>query len=148
MSIPNDDKFQLTIKEIIGSKVDWDSLPSEIQQNLFTLRSAVSLIRKLYNKPLTVSSGLRTMEDHLRIYKAKGITDKSKIPVKSKHLLGAAVDIADPKQELQAFILKNKHLLEDCELWVEDFSVSRTWVHLQCQPFASWKPGKSRFFRP
>lgn len=145
--IPDDDKYLVTIEEMLQG-ADWDALSKEIQDNLINLRASVQPLRRVYGKPLVVSSGLRTMEKHLAIYKAKGITDKAKIPMKSWHLRGAAVDFGDSKREFQAFILKNKHLLEDCDLWVEDFSATRTWTHLQCRPYASWKPGKSRFFKP
>lgn len=150
--IPADDYFKVKIAEMLKPGVQWDKLPIDIQNNLVELRASVNVIRKAYNKPMVPTSGLRTMKDHLRIYRNKGITDKRKIPMKSKHLYGQAVDIYDPKQELQKFLLKNEHLLRDCDLWCEDFRYTSngrsSWVHFQTSPYGSWRPGKSRFFIP
>lgn len=92
------------------------------------------------------------MDEHIEIYRKNaekaGIPfDKSKIPMKSKHLVGAAVDISDPKGELYAFCQKDKEkALEDADLWVE--KDTKGWVHFQCVPYGSYKKGKSRFFLP
>ena len=82
---------------------------------------------------MTVTSGLRTMEDHLRIYAAKGITDTSKIPMKSKHLYGQAVDISDPDLELTAWSKENNsQRLIDAGLWCEEGNSN--WTHFQILP--------------
>lgn len=91
-----------------------------------------------------VSSGLRSLEEHLRIYAEKGITDRSKIPMKSRHLHGMAVDIRDPKHELQKWCLDNEDMLEQAGLYCEHFSSTVGWVHFQTTP-----PGSgNRFFLP
>lgn len=125
-----------------GTKLE--SLPKEHQDNLKILLEKVNKIRTAYNKPMTITSGYRSMDDHLRIYKEKGITDKSKIPMQSRHLYGLACDISDPKQELQKWIKSNIKLLEDVGLWCEDFSATKNWVHFQIVPPKSG----SRFFLP
>ena len=121
-----------------------EELSGAIQQNLTVLVDRVNKVRVKWGKPMTVTSGLRTMEDHLRIYKQKGITDPAKIPMKSRHLIGAAVDISDPKQELQKWCLENEKFLEEVQLWMEDFSATKNWVHFQIFPPQSGK----RWFLP
>jgi hypothetical protein len=80
---------------------------------------------------MTITSGLRTMEEHLRIYAEKGITDKSKIPLCSKHLSGQAADIYDPNFDLTNFCKENiNQVLKDCVLYGED-DTSTPRLHLQ-----------------
>lgn len=116
----------------------------EIQEALKILLERINIIRTAYGKPMTVTSGLRTMADHKRIYAAKGITDENKIPMKSKHLFGEAVDISDPKKELQTWCKANEALLVSTQLWMEDFSATPNWVHFQ---ISSPRSGK-RWFMP
>lgn len=94
----------IALKELNSS--NFPTTP-EIDSNLAILLERVNKIRSEWGKPMTVTSGLRSMEDHLRIYADKGITDPSKIPMKSKHLVGAAVDISDPDLEITAWLKEN-----------------------------------------
>lgn len=116
----------------------------DIQENLIDLQKKMNIIRSLWGKPMIVTSGLRTMEDHLRIYREMGVTDPAKIPIASRHLFGQAVDISDPKQELQAWCKGNEKELEAAGLWMEDFSATPTWCHFQTKPPRSGK----RWFLP
>lgn len=133
----------ISLEEILQG-ANFKELPHEVQHNLEILVERINIIRAEYGKPMKVSSGLRTMEKHLDIYKRKGITDKKKIPMKSKHLVGAAVDISDPKQVLQKWCFKNIESLKEAELWMEDFKATPTWCHFQIFPPKSGK----RFFLP
>lgn len=116
--------------------------------NLNQLLKKVNKFRTLYNQPMIVSSGYRTMEDHLRIYAEKGITDKKKIPLRSKHLTGQAVDFYDSSKKLKKFILENLDDISAIGLWLEDFKATPNWVHIQSTPYSSWHEGKSIFFIP
>lgn len=109
-------------------------LTEEQEKNILVLHEKINKIRTLYGKSMIVTSGVRSMEDHKRIYKEKGITDESKIPMKSKHLFGQAVDISDPKQELQAWCKANIDKLKEIGVWMEDFSATKNWVHFQIVP--------------
>jgi hypothetical protein len=140
----NDSDFKITIKEMLMGRIEWSDLDKDIQDNLITLRERINKIREAYKKPMTVSSGLRSMADHLRIYKEKGITDTAKIPMKSKHLFGQAVDIYDPTNSLQEWCLNNEKILEEAQLWMEDFSATKNWCHFQISPPKSGK----RWFLP
>lgn len=105
------------------------------QHNLEELQRRVNIIREAYGKPMTVTSGFRTRLDQERI--------NPKV-TKSRHMEGKAVDIYDPDQELQKFLLANVDLLVSAELWCEDFSATKNWVHFQSEPPLSGR----RFFKP
>lgn len=119
-------------------------IPIEHQHNLEELLKKVNIIRAAYGKPMTVTSGYRSMQDHLRIYSQKGITDKSKIPMASNHLYGKAVDIGDADGKLKEWVKANVAILEQAGLYCEDFAYTKTWVHFQIVPPKSGK----RFFIP
>lgn len=122
---------------------------SEHEANLLILLNKINVIRTKYGKPMTVTSGYRTMEDHLRIYreiaKNKGNQfNPSNVPMKSKHLSGQAVDIYDPKGELKKWIMNNLDLCEELGFYFEDFNHTPNWIHFQTVPPKSGK----RFFIP
>jgi uncharacterized protein YcbK (DUF882 family) len=121
----------LAMQELLKN-ANLEDQTDEVQSNLGILLERVNKIRALWGKPMTVTSGLRTMEDHLRIYREKGITDPAKIPMKSKHLVGAAVDISDPSLELTKWLKANAQQLVDAELWCEEGNAN--WVHFQIYP--------------
>lgn len=101
-------------------------------------------LREAYDAPMVVTSGIRCVHDHKRIYAAKGITDESKIPMGSQHLKGQAVDISDKDGKLKAWINDNVAILEQLGLYCEDFAYTSTWVH-----FSNIEPkSKKRFFIP
>lgn len=133
----------ISLRELLKD-YSFSSLPKEHQDNIMTLLERINRIRSSYGKAMTVTSGYRSQEDQIRIYKAKGITDLSKIPMGSQHLKGAAVDIYDPNKELQQWTLANTALLEQIGLWCEDFGATKNWVHYQSFPPRSGK----RFFMP
>lgn len=133
----------ISMKEILKN-VKLENLPVEHQNNLYILHEKINKIRSLYGKPMIVTSGYRSLSHHLRIYRQKGIVDQSKIPMASKHLSGQALDIFDPKQELQQWCLANISILEEVGLWMEDFSATPNWAHFQIVPPKSNK----RFFKP
>ena len=124
---------------------DFDELSKDIQVNLDTLQIRINNIMTLWGQDFVVTSGFRSMEDHLRIYADKGITDQSKIPTHSKHLYGQAVDIEDKDGSLATWCHENdgQHVI-DCELWCEATESTTGWVHFQIIP-----PGSGhRFFIP
>lgn len=134
----------ITINELLSNQCEFDDLNEDLQSNLMELHKRINVIRTAYDKPMIVSSGFRSMAHHLDIYKRKGITDINRIPLKSSHLYAKAVDISDPKQELQKFILNHIELIESTGLWFESFAFTKTWVHAQISPPLSGR----RFFMP
>lgn len=137
----------IELKELLDG-ADFSVLDKSIQANLMETLEKINKVRSKWNKPMTVTSPLRTMKHHLEIYAKKGVTDLSKIPMKSKHLFGQAVDIADPKGELGAWCKANEAWLLSIGIWMEDLSVTKGWCHFQIVQYGSWKPGKSMFFMP
>jgi hypothetical protein len=92
------------------------------QQVLFV---AINKVRSAYGKPMIVNSGVRSMQDQMRINPSAP---------KSKHLLGAAVDISDKDGQLWDWCMKNIKVLEEAGLYLEDKKATPTWVHFQCIP--------------
>lgn len=133
----------ITLAEILHTPI---TAPEHLE-NLMVLLVKINRLREAYGKPLRVTSGYRSMAKHLAIYAAKGITDQAKIPMKSNHLLGKAVDVVpvdDTIEQFHAFILANEPLLIEIGLWIEDLAYTKSWVHLQSVPPRSGK----RFFQP
>lgn len=129
--------------------LDFTSLPDEHQNNLVKLLGKINAIEEAYQHKLTVTSGYRSLEDHLRIYKNKAAKaglpfDESKVPMKSAHLAGAAVDIYDPTRDLWNWCVQNESLLEELGLWMEKGEYTPNWCHFQCLPPKSG----NRFFIP
>lgn len=75
-----------------------------------------------------ITSGVRSVEDHYRIYKAKGIDNP---PMGSQHLKGAAADISDPNGWLKEFCISEEglNLRDTLSLHREKGTVG--WTHLQ-----------------
>lgn len=124
-------------------------VPEIYKKDLSILLERANKLRAAYNKPLTVTSGFRSWNDHVRIYKEKaqkrGVPFYiDQVPKKSKHLYCQAVDISDPNQELKKWVLANIKLMEEIGLWFEDFAYTKNWVHIQIYPPASG----NRFFMP
>lgn len=134
----------ITMDELLSNQATVNELEPDILKNLNELLVKINVIRTSWGKPMKVTSGLRTMQHHLEIYAKKGITDPARIPMKSNHLFGRAVDISDPARELQKWCKANEGLLASTGLWMEDFSVTNTWCHFQINPPKSG----SRWFMP
>ena len=133
----------ITMNELLSNQASFDSLDKDVQENLNQLFLKVNIVRKEYGKPMIVTSGLRTKKHHLEIYARKGIFPP-KVPMKSNHLFGRAVDFADGDGKLKKWILENIKLMEEIGLWMEDFNATKTWVHFQINPPKSG----NRFFKP
>ena len=110
----------------------------EQAKNLGILLTKANIIRASWGKPMTVTSGLRTWDEHVEIYKKKLGADYSedKVPKGSKHLVGAAVDIADPSGDLYDW-LQRTGVLKSSGLYCE--LGTKGWVHFQSLPPASGK---------
>lgn len=133
----------ISIDELLSGKAKLGELSNEVQNNLQELLVKVNKVRTAYGKPMIVTSGLRTKQHHLEIYARKGIYPP-KVPMKSNHLSGRAVDFADSNGELKKWVKANIKLMEEIGLWMEDFSATKTWCHFQINPPKSG----NRFFMP
>ena len=133
----------ISIDELLSGQAKLGELSNEVQNNLQELLVKVNKVRTAYGKPMIVTSGLRTKKHHLEIYARKGIYPP-KVPMKSNHLSGRAVDFADGNGELKKWVKANIKLMEEIGLWLEDFSATKTWCHFQINPPKSG----NRFFMP
>ena len=133
----------ITINELLSNQASFDSLDKKVQDNLKELHKRINIVRLAYGKPMIVTSGLRTLKHHLEIYARKGIYPP-KVPMKSNHLSGRAVDFSDSDGKLKAWVKDNIKLMEEVGLWLEDFSATKTWCHFQINPPKSG----NRFFLP
>lgn len=113
-------------------------LDEVLEQNLQKLLVALNKFRSLYGIPLHVSSGYRP--DYYN-KKAGGV-------IHSLHRVCLACDFSDPKGEIDQWITMNEHVLEDCGLWREAQASTVGWVHLQVEPYKSYRPGGPRSFKP
>jgi len=128
----------IMIREILKGQ----ECPLEYSENLAKLIVKINKVRDAFGRPMIVTSGFRSMEEHERIYK-KEIAAGKYVPRSSKHLSCEAVDIYDPDRILQKWCIENENLLAEIGLWMEDFIHTPRWVHFQIVPPASGK----RFFK-
>jgi uncharacterized protein YcbK (DUF882 family) len=133
----------ITMNELLSNQAKLGELPNDVQNNLNDLLVKINKVRLAYGKPMIVTSGLRTTKHHLEIYARKGIYPP-KVPMKSNHLSGRAVDFSDADGKLKAWVKDNIKLMEEIGLWLEDFSATKTWCHFQINPPRSG----NRFFLP
>ena len=134
----------LTIEDILDDNLDAKGnklpVPDAHKANIEKLLKKVNKLQERYGKlQFKVTSGLRSLIYHMGIYRRKGITDPKKIPMKSKHLFGQAVDVEDKDGKFYAWVQKNEAILQELSLHYE--LGTRGWVHLQIVPPASGKTG-------
>lgn len=125
-------------------------ITEDILSNLYRLHFALNSVRIPFDQPMIVTSGYRTPAKQLQIYTDKNVARAKKklpplaVPEQSMHLIGAAADISDPKDELKYFISDHLELMETLHLYFEDFDDTDNWVH--CQIYAPHSG--ARFFKP
>lgn len=100
-------------------RVKFEDLTPEYQLNLCKLMVAGNKLRSAYGLPMTLSSGYRDPAYNKSIGGAPN----------SWHCRAGAIDISDPKQELQKWILANKEKVKAMGLQLEPFSKTPSWVH-------------------
>lgn len=113
-------------------KYDPKEIPDGIISNLMELRARLNQLG--FKPPRVFTCTYRNPEHNARVGGAK----------KSSHLTGRACDIADSDGKLKDYLRMNIELLEECDLYAEDFESTSTWVHLQSVPPKSGK----RIFKP
>jgi uncharacterized protein YcbK (DUF882 family) len=145
----------ISVNELLSGNTLEDQ-SEEIQKNLEVTSDKLSKVRAKYGKPLRVTSGLRTMEHHLEIYRKKAETagvpfDESKVPMKSKHLYGEAGDLVPVDGDVEDFkqwCIDNDDFLREVGIWMEAFHSTPTWVHMQSVKYGSFVEGGSLQFNP
>jgi hypothetical protein len=91
-------------------------------RNLLVLLHSLNIVRKEWNQPMIVTSGLRSPEDQLRINPSAP---------NSKHLTGEAADIQDIDGQLYKWLQSpsGNAIMVEASLYGE--MGTRGWVHLQ-----------------
>jgi len=110
---------------------------ADIEHNLEILLARLNIIRAAWDKPMIVTSGLRSEKQQQELI-AHGVSKA----IKSNHLTGSAADIYDPEGHLYYWVSNNRELLIHAQLWCE--TKQGNWVHFQiCPPHSN-----ERFFNP
>lgn len=105
-----------------------------------------------YGYELIWTSIYRSYLHQIRIYKAKGITDLSKIPLSSHHMnfhAGDAVPAKKPIAHFHNFLVEKKEAkLNEHGLFMEHPKATPSWGHVSDLPFKSYQLGGTRLFYP
>ena len=144
-------KSMVTIQELLG-KIKFVDISAELQSNIKDLYEKINKVRTAFGKPMVVTSGYRSKDHHIAVYKSLAKQrgqqfDEKKIPWGSKHLTCQAVDISDPDGSLFKWVKDNETLMVEIGLFMEEADDQKR-VHFQTKPYGSWSPGKSQFFKP
>jgi hypothetical protein len=115
----------ISLQEMCGNK--YEDLSPELQANSLETLKRVNAFRAIYNIPMIVTSGYRTVEHNAAIGGAKD----------SSHCECKAIDFADKDNKLKDYIIANPDILDKCDLYQEDPASTPTWVHLTIRPPAS-----------
>lgn len=106
--------------EVLMGRDKQAPLSPELEQNLGRLLRAVNVIRRLYNKPMTVSSGYRPASVNSAVGGAKA----------SFHMRCLAVDFKDADGAIDAWLSQNQDVLEALGLWQEHPDATKGWAHV------------------
>lgn len=102
-----------------------DAMTPEIESNALETLYRVNLLLESFGETRKVNSGWRPPEVNAK-------TPGSAL--KSKHMTGQAIDLADPDGDLDQWCLDNESELERLGLWLEHPSATKNWCHLQIVP--------------
>jgi len=97
--------------------------------------NTVNDIREDFGKPNNVVGGARCPEHNAKVGGAKA----------SAHMEGCAVDI---KRTPALLAFSSEENLEKYNIFMEDPEFTKTWLHWSDRPYASWKQGMTRVFKP
>ena len=92
-------------EEILMNRDKEFPLTQELEANLSKLLEALNKFRKIYDKPMIVSSG----------YRPSIFNQKAGAAKKSNHMLCLACDFIDMDSSLDAYCVANENILEECE---------------------------------
>lgn len=106
--------------------------PTQVTNQAKLLR-AINRVRNAYGKPMIVTSGVRSWEEHAAIYARQ----KRQPPKGSAHLSGAACDVFDGDKKLWHWCLDHLDLIRKWGLYLEDGNSTPNWLHFQVIPPAS-----------
>ena len=102
----------------------------EVSDNLDKFLEVFNKVREAYGKPMKVNSGWRPPSINASTPGAA---------THSKHMLGLAIDIADGDNEVMNWVLENLDLMQELDLYMEDFRWTPGWTHFGLGAPASGK---------
>lgn len=128
----------ISMKELLMGRQTEADLTPEQRANSAILLKRINLLRAAYGKPLKVNDGIRRQKDQPK-----------NAAVKSKHLIGAAIDLDDDDAgTVWKWVFENRAKLVEWGLWMEHpcwtHCNGMSWLHFQIIPPSSGK----RFFIP
>lgn len=114
----------ITRDEVLMGRDKDSPLTKELETNLTKLLMALNAFRKIYGKPMVVSSG----------YRPEAVNAATPGAAKhSNHMICLACDFKDDGK-LDQYCVDNQDVLEKCGLYLEDPAHTPGWTHLQCVP--------------
>lgn len=140
----------ITMDEFLGGMGTLDTMEDELVGNANTIVPKANELLDRFGEYRGCNSGYRSMAHHLEIYAAKNKTRKAqglpelKVPMSSRHLICAAIDLEDTDGKLKKWAKENVDVLEELGLYCEALESTPTWLHIQ---FIAPKSG-NRFFVP
>ena len=130
-----------------------EDIPVSLTPNRESLTRMALKLEQESGMSMIYTSVFRSMEYHIRIYKAinaeralKGL-ELLAVPKSSKHLAFLALDCT-PKDRPIADLHKllTEDFLKFLGAWMEHPDHTKSWAHLQALWYPSWTPEKSRKF--
>lgn len=144
----------VTLGDYLASRVTPDKLSKAALDNALSLIMKVNELLEAFGEYRAVTSGVRTIADHKRIYKdinAKRALKKLaplSVPMASKHLeqFCQAIDLEDADEKLDTWLQSKEgtETMERLGLYAEHPDDTKGWSHLQALPPKSG----NRFFHP
>lgn len=123
-------KMRITEEMVLMGRAKKQDLAQELQDNLEKLVEKMNLLLDLYGKDVVITSGYRT----------EAVNSKTPgAAPSSKHMICAAVDIADVDNSFMTFCLQNLDKCKEIGVYFEDFRWTPTWTHCQILPPKSSK---------
>lgn len=122
-------KWKISESEYLMGRDAAAPLTPQMRQNMEKLLVACNLLRDLYGKPMSVSSGYRPPTANAAAGGAK----------QSCHLTCEACDFQDTDRKLVQWCLRNLDILVKAGLYMESPINTPTWVHLQTRAPKSGK---------
>ena len=124
-----------------------EDMPAEHRKNLQKLLKTVNelgtLVPDNLKGPRNMSSGYRSKEYQINVYKnlakqkkspfTDGVYVQSKVPLGSAHMTGEAMDINDPDNELDEWLMSDegKKVVEKLDIYLEHKDYTDGWCHVQ-----------------
>lgn len=130
--VPEPVVYKLTKDELLKGRdkqypMDYTQI---ISDNLDRLLVPMNKARDAYGHPMVVNSGWRPPAINAATPGAAA---------HSKHMVGLAVDIADPNGDVRRWVLANLDLMQELCLYFEDWKWTPGWTHFQLGGPASGK---------